>query len=413
MNLRQKDRALGHGTERRRRLGRAVMVIGLGLLGVGAVAMRTVSIGEGGEAAAEVREEALRVLAVETVMVEETDKYEVRDRFVGRAEAARSSRVGFELAGTVEAVAVDDGVEVKSGQVLASLDTARLDARRGELVATLEQLEATRDLAKSTLERTRKAVEKGAVSRQELDEAAERLYTGEAMVRRTAAQIEAIDVDLAKSVLVAPYDGTIAAREVDEGTIVSAGTPVLHLLETGRLEVRVGLSAKAASGVAVGERYEVRVRDGELVTAVVERVMPQRDARVRTVDVVLVLEDCEAHGVRDGDLVELAVGREVDERGVWLPRTAMTESARGLWAAYVAEPEEGQRFALERRQLEVIDEAGERVYVRGALGEGEQVVASGLHRLAPGQRVEVVNLADVEVKAVPLTLAASPRGERK
>jgi hypothetical protein len=73
----------------------------------------------------------------------------------------------------------------------------------------------------------------------------------------------------------------------------------------------------------------------------------------------------------------------------------LTESARGLWAAYalvqladtetkLSEPEVWQ---LERRQLELVDEFEDRVYVRGALSPGDQIVASGLHRLAPGQRV--------------------------
>ena len=44
-------------------------------------------------------------------------------------------------------------------------------------------------------------------------------------------------------------------------------------------------------------------------------------------------------------------------------------------------------WQLERRQLELVDESADRVYVRGALNSGEQIVAAGLHRLAPGQRV--------------------------
>ncbi|MEM7145618.1 MAG: efflux RND transporter periplasmic adaptor subunit [Verrucomicrobiota bacterium] len=376
-------------TTKQRFKGKRWALVGvLGVMGIGLLATR----GWGGDdRAPDEGQAAMRVLAVETVGVDLVDSYEVRDRFVGRAEAARSSLLGFELAGTVEAVAVDDGVRVESGQVLARLDTARLEARRGELVASMEQFEATRDLAQSTYDRTDQAVGKGAISRQELDEAAERVRTSEALVRRMKAQIEAIDVDLAKSQLVAPYDGTIAAREVDEGAIVSAGQGVLQLLETDRLEVRVGLSSGAAGGVTRGDALLMKTADGGEVGGVVERILPQRDARVRTVEIVLGLTDGEKGVVRDGDLLEVSLGRRVEERGAWLPRTALTESARGLWGAYVAE-REGDWHVLERRQLEVIDEAGAEVYVRGALGEGERVVASGLHRLSPGQRVNVMNL---------------------
>ena len=75
-----------------------------------------------------------------------------------------------------------------------------------------------------------------------------------------------------------------------------------------------------------------------------------------------------------------------------LPLTALTESSRGIWAVYVAEPgatEGGPDDAsvLSRRQVELLHLVGENVYVRGTLEPGERVVSAGLHRLVPGQRV--------------------------
>ncbi|MEM8953235.1 MAG: efflux RND transporter periplasmic adaptor subunit [Verrucomicrobiota bacterium] len=361
------------------------------------------------------QEGGMRVLAVEIVPVVLQDMYDVQDRFVGRVEAARSSALGFELPGTVEMMSVDDGMRVETGDVLARLDTARLEARRGELVASLEQFQASRDLADQTLKRTQEAVGKGAVSLQEGDEAAERLRTGEAVVRRAEAQLEAIDVDLAKSELLAPYAGTIAAREVDEGAIVSAGQTVLRLLETGRLEVRVGLSSVAAGEVSVGDPLNMVCSDGETIDGEVMRILPQRDVRVRTVEVVVGLPESEGSVVRDGDLLEVIMARQVNERGAWLPRSALTESARGLWGAYVVEPD-GSLHVLERRQVEVIDESGDEVYVRGALRDGEAVVASGLHRLSPRQRVRVLNLPGgegAEASGDQRSLAATGNGGGK
>lgn len=328
-----------------------------------------------------------RISLVRSVPVLLERGYEVEDRFVGRVEAARSSALGFELAGTIESVRVDDGERVVAGQELARLDTARLEARRAELAATLEQAEATLALAESTLQRLAAAEKARAVSRQQLDEAMERRNTAKAGASRVRAQLDAVEIDLGKSVLSSPYAGTISAREADEGAIVNPGTPVLRILETPRLEIRAGLSADAASRIEVGGRLSVASVPEGIRQARIARILPQRDATTRTVDVILEAE--EGAALRDGDLVEIVVGRRIEEPGIWLPLSALTESARGLWAAYALVPVEGEEdlFRLDRRQLELLEEKGDRVFVRGALGDGERVAATGLHRLAPGQLV--------------------------
>ena len=273
----------------------------------------------------------LRVLTVDTVSAKVEEEYPVQERFVGRAEAARTSNLGFELAGTVTSIAKDEGQRVKEGEILATLDTARLDARREELVALLNQSEATLTLAKSTLERFSSAVVTNAVSKQQVDEANESKLKAAAAVTRVNSQIKAIDVDLKKSVLIAPFAGAVATRSVDEGTIVSPGISVLRLVEVDHLEVRVGFSLRAANGLTVGDKLDVvpALAGSSSVKATVERILPERGQRTRTVDVILTIDSPSKSGLRPGDLVEIPVNRTVNERGIWLPRTALTESSRG------------------------------------------------------------------------------------
>ena len=68
--------------------------------------------------------------------------YVTTQSFIGRVEAARSSDLGFEIAGLVTGVLTDEGLPVKSGQALARLDSARLRSKRGELVAQRDQARA-------------------------------------------------------------------------------------------------------------------------------------------------------------------------------------------------------------------------------------------------------------------------------
>ena len=83
--------------------------------------------------------------------------------------------------------------------------------------------------------------------------------------------------------------------------------------------------------------------------------------------------------------------------GTWLSLSALTESSRGLWAAYVAdelpaqESTDGATHRLVRRDVEIVHVDSERVFVRGTLADGDVVVQEGLQRLVPEQRVRLAS----------------------
>ncbi|MEM1440712.1 MAG: efflux RND transporter periplasmic adaptor subunit, partial [Verrucomicrobiota bacterium] len=328
------------------------------------------------------------------VEVELTDGYPIQERFVGMVEARRHSEMAFELSGTIEEIHVDEGESVPAGTVLATIDTSRLEARRDELEASLKQATASRDLAAKVLKRFENLVERGGVSVQELDEAIERVEAATAGVNQTEAQLRSVEVDLEKSVLKAPYDGSVSRRLVDEGSVVSPNELVLEWLESDALEIRVGMASEAVAQLEPGESVGVVSEAGEKIDLEVLRILPQRNRSTRTIDVILAAPD-KVTSLRDGDLVSALRTEVVDTEGFFLPRGALTESVRGLWACYVAtaDPEvSAEAYRLDRRDLEVLHEYSDRVFVRGAIKEGDWVLSSGLQKVAPGQRVKILKV---------------------
>jgi len=331
--------------------------------------------------------ETPRRLAVTAIPVEAQSGYQRAGRFVGRVEFAQASDVSFELGGQVARVPVDEGDTVEAGSVLAELDTARLRARRAELVALRAEVRARRDLTRLRDRRARHLLAEDVIAPQRADDARLEAAASEAALARVSAQIETIDVDLSKSTLRAPFAGEVAVRHVDSGVVVEAGRPVVRLLETARPEARIGMARDVAVALTEGEPVELRIQDAR-VTGRVLAVLPERHSETRTVAVRIAL-DATAAPLRDGDLAELTWSQPVETAGFWLPRAALTEGARGLWAAYVAVPELRSEHRLDRRPVEALYQKGERVYVRGALRAGEIVVQDGVHRLVPGQLVQL------------------------
>jgi multidrug efflux pump subunit AcrA (membrane-fusion protein) len=82
--------------------------------------------------------------------------------------------------------------------------------------------------------------------------------------------------------------------------------------------------------------------------------------------------------------------------GYWLPTTALVGGSRGLWFCYVLKKIEDRSslslpqtpaFMIEQSNVEVLHTESDRVFVRGTLQPGDQVVINGTHRLVPGQQV--------------------------
>lgn len=326
-----------------------------------------------------------RAMTVDLIAPQSQSSYEVQEFALGRVEAARHSDLGFEIPGTLVTVLSNEGDAVAMGDPLAELDTTRLEASRREAEASVAQAEALLSLTEATLDRNESAKTSGAVSAQQLDQALQKRDTAAASLRRAKAELDRVEVDLDKSILRAPYDGIVARRSQDPGSAVSAGQPILHLLESHQLEIRAGMPTHAVG--EVGKEVELH-RNGESIgTAVIRRILPALNASVRTVDVILEAGP-DTPRLRDGDLVHIAVSREINESGFWLPLAALAESHRGLWAGYLAEQDGHGALRVNRVNLEILHLEGERAFVRAPLPEEPKLVAKGLHRLVPGQKIE-------------------------
>lgn len=322
-------------------------------------------------------------LPVETFSARYQAEAAMETRYPGLVSAWRTSALGFESGGRIETVAVRVGDRVAAGDVLAMLDTRTLDAQIAAARAEAAAAETQAGLAGVTLERQQVLVDRGHISAQRLDELAanQRAALSSAAAARANAQALAVRLELAS--LTAPFDGVITARHLDEGAIAPPGAPVITLVEDARLEMRVSIPADEAAQLEPGQTYPVEFAQGRAearlraVTGVIEREQ-------RAVTAVFDLDA--GDGAVSGSVGRLLVSTDLAERGFWAPVTALAEGRRGLWSMYVLTPDNGA-FRLEPRPVEVLHAEGDTVFVRGAVNDGDNVLAAGVSRVAPGQRV--------------------------
>jgi RND family efflux transporter MFP subunit len=338
-----------------------------------------------GRASAELPPEPNPPLVVDTRRVDLRDAYTVKERFVGLLEPARQTRLSFERPGLVTEVLFDEGDQVSDGDVVAKLDPSKLRSERRGLEARLQELEAQFNLASVTLSRQSALKAKGWQSEQKYDEARFNAAQLSSAIRRLKASIESIDIDIAKSELKAPYSGTVAARSIDEGSVVGAGTPVIDVVEAGVRRVRVGISVEAADSIEPDQSYRLVSGEQEFDGRLISK---RPDLQTGTRTVIALFEVSGAEHVPFGEIVELVVERPVMARGTWLPISALTEGAKGLWTVLtVIEREDGPSIA--REAVEVLHIEQGRAFVHGNLARETRIVVSGTNRIIPGQNVSL------------------------
>ena len=383
--------------------------------------------------------EPANVLSVNTLVVRMQDSAEEVRSYTGVVRAGRSSDLSFDRGGRVTKLLVSEGDDVQAGQPLAELDQRRLELKKESLNAALS--DATAELARLAPEMPELTVpamqaklrelrtelnqldaELASQSRPDARPANNELLSnrlnsvekqlaqlgGESRrqkieshrqrIAELEGQLKDLDLELESGRLIAPFDGVVALRNVHEGAVLSAGMPVLKLVEQSSLKVWVGIPIELAARAQIGEQVNLSIVE-QVFGATIEAKLPQLDQTTRTRTIILKLAAAEDDQVLDGQVARVQLRMKVATAGVWLPYTALSQENHGLWSVFVAEGEP-QEQVVGQRYVELLHLEKDRAFVRGTLDEGELVIANGVHRVVPGQRVRSRNLSQLEAAPV-------------
>ncbi len=323
---------------------------------------------------------------VETGTATARDGYTVTRRYLGRIEAARRTALGFEEGGLIAEVLVGEGDLVAKGDVLARLDTDRLEDERAVLEAGLEVASANEERARLEFERARDLVQGDVVSQQQFDDAREGYRASLARRNEVQRQLALVETRIDKARLRAPFPGMVAGRLADEGRVVAAGTPVIDLVEEAPREARIGISGDLAATLQPGSVHTIQV-EGTPQQARLFSLLPVRDSATRTVTALFRL-DGDSTTFREGDYAEILLADPIPTPVVQVPYTALQGNSLGYWEVLVLEPAAEQGvFTLNRRAVTLEHVDGEVAFVTGDLSGGEEIVAAGLQRVLAGTLV--------------------------
>lgn len=240
--------------------------------------------------------------------------------------------------GYVRAWSVDLGAVVKAGDLLAELETPELDREVAEAHATLQQAEAARALAETTAKRWATLAETRLVSTQEVDEKRADLTLKTAAVNAERARVQRLEQLVDFSKITAPFAGTITARQVDVGQLVSAGSSheLFRLARTDRLRAYIRVPQSQSRAVTLGQIAEIALPEaqGRTFEAKIVRTAGAIDAASRTLLTELEIDNSKGE-ILAGSYARVRLAHAQENVMLTLPANTLLFRAEGIQAGVI------------------------------------------------------------------------------
>lgn len=313
----------------------------------------------------------------------------------GEIRSPMRSQLAVQVEGIVLEMLVDEGDDVKAGQVIAHLDDSRamldLDRQKAEVAhaeAVIEQRTAEHEEAARDLERYRELEQRGSVGVTEIDEARTMLASRAAQLAQANADLMSAKSDLAlaerelaDATIRAPFDGRVVETSTEVGQWIARGGPVATIVSLKSLEARINVPQQYYRSLreSGGEIEIVVPAIGGSVTGTLIAIIPQADSLSRLFPARIHIQDSEAI-LRPGMSITAMVPTGIQSEQLTVSKDAIVRTASGEHLFFSADG------VAAMMPVERLFAAGNRVAIRaGMLKPGMQVVVDGNERMFPGQ----------------------------
>jgi RND family efflux transporter MFP subunit len=319
----------------------------------------------------------------------------------GNIAAWQEASIGTEANGLrLAEVRVNVGDVVKRGDVLATFSPETMQVDLLQTRASLAEAEATLADAAANAERAQSLRATGALSEATINQYVTAERTARARLEAQRAAVQARQLKVTQTAVVAPDDGVISARSATVGAVLPAGQELFRMIRQGRLEWRAEVQAADLAQVQPGTRATVTPAGGTAIAGKVRMVAPTVDPQTR---LGIVYVDLPAPGAARAGMFARGEFELGSSSALTLPASAV-QLREGF--SYVFKV--GADSKVTQAKISVGRRVGDRVEVTGGLEPDARVVASGGGFLAENDTVRVV---DAPPAAMPPDAASAANGK--
>src|SRR5512139_3267985 len=306
--------------------------------------------------------------------------------FVGTIKPRIESDLGFRVAGKVAKRLVEVGQTVEIGQPLATLDEVDLKLQAEQSQAELSAATGVLAQASAAEQRAKDLRAKGWTTDAQMDSARASADEARARLNRAERSVELTRNSLSYATLNADARGVVTATLIEPGQVVAAGQTAIRVARFAEKEAVVAipetLVGRAKEGVASvtlwsepDKKYAAKLRE----------IAPSADPATRTYLAKFSLPGA-GDSVSLGMTATLTLADSATERVARLPLSALFNEG-GSPSLYVVD----EAGSLTLKPVTVKGYESDNVIITGGVEEGAKVVALGVQKLDPSQKVRVVS----------------------
>jgi len=287
---------------------------------------------------------------------------------------------------------VDIGSRVKTGQLLAEIDTPEVNQALGQSRADLATAEANLNLSRITADRYRDLLKTDSVSKQDADNAAGDYAAKQAIVHSAEANVRRLEDLQSFQKIYAPFTGVITARNTDIGALIDSGavggtrTELFHIVQPERLRVYVNVPEAYSQAAKPGLTADLTLAEfpGRRFPGKLVRTASAIDTTTRTL-LVQIDVDNPTGTLLSGAYAEVHLKLPGANSSLILPVNTLLFRSEGLRVATVPD---GQHAEL--KPVTLGHDFGSEVEVVAGLNGDDTVIINPPDSVISGQAVRIV-----------------------
>jgi RND family efflux transporter MFP subunit len=307
----------------------------------------------------------------------------------GRLEAFIRAPIYARVPGYLKSWKYDIGSRVKTGDVLAVIDTPDLDQQLMQARAALSVAQANAKLAQITAERWQSLAGTDAVAKQDVDQRNFTWNANVAQVKAAQASVDQLVAEEGFKRLAAPFDGIVTARETDIGALINVGAAggaeLFVVSETSKLRVYVSVPQNYVPSVPPGTQAVIRVPEhpGKVYNGTVE-ASAQAVTPTTGTTLMQIIVDNAAGELMPGGYASIQLQIAGVANVLSVPSSALIFDAKGLSIATVG----GDNRVL-LKAVSIQRDLGEVVELAAGLAPSDQVIQNPPDGIGNGDEVRV------------------------